>query len=79
MLKQRYGNILKQRISEVALRYLLEKQGTKGSEMKHEYIEMAEYLLTFNNHLTIEDKCEMFEVKNRMKKFPHFFNPILKL
>ena len=49
---------------------LLGKQGTKGSEIKHEYLEMADYLLPFNNHLTIEEKCEMFEVKNRMKKNP---------
>jgi hypothetical protein len=59
---------LKQRISDVAFRYLLEKHGTTGSEMKHEYLEMAEYLLPFNNHLTIEEKCEMIEVKNRMTK-----------
>ena len=61
----------KQRIIEVALSYILEKQGTKGSEIKHEYLEMAEYLHPFNNHLTIEEKCEMFEVKNRMTKIPY--------
>jgi hypothetical protein len=72
--KQEYTRILKQRISEVALSYLLEKQGSKGSEIKHEFLEMADYLLPFNNHITIEEKREMFEVKNRMTKIPYNFS-----
>ena len=72
--KPKYTSILKQRISEVALSYLVEKQGTKGSETKYTYLEMAEYLLPFNNQLTIENKCEMFEIKNRMTNIPSNFS-----
>ena len=72
--KPKYTSILKQRISEVALSYLVEKQGIKGSETKYTYLEMAEYLLPFNNQLTIENKCEMFEIKNRMTNIPSNFS-----
>ena len=72
--KTKYTNILKQRISEVALSYLVEKQGSKGSETKYTYLEMAEYLLPFNNQLTIDNKCEMFAIKNRMIDIPTNFS-----
>ena len=72
--KQKYTSILKQTISELALNYLVEKQGTKGSETKYTNLEMAEYLLPFNNQLTIENKSEMFEIKNRMTNIPSNFS-----
>ena len=42
--------------------------------MKNEDLEMAEYLLPFNNLLTIEEKCKMFEVKNSLTKIPLYFS-----
>ena len=35
---------------------------------------MSEYLLPFNNDITIEEKCELFAVKNRMINIPYNFS-----
>ena len=49
-----------------ALEYLLEKQRSKGTEMKYSEFAMAEYLTTSNSKLTIKQTQKMFEVRNRM-------------
>ena len=64
--KQKYLMILKEKIKDSALKYLLSKQGKKGSEISFLTIEMSEYLQPFNKSLTIEQKREMFAVRNRM-------------
>ena len=73
MTKSKFTSILKERISENALAYLVGKQGEKGKEIKYMSLEMSEYLQPINQNLTIEEKCEMFSIRNRMIKIPYNF------
>ena len=70
----KYTALLKEKINKVALKYLMEKQGKKGSEIKYSCMEMQEYLLPLNNYLTTEQKCELFAIKNRMINIPDNFS-----
>ena len=72
--KRKYSTILKDKTREFALKYLLEKRGSKGKEIQFSNLEMADYLLPFNNCLTIDEKCELFAVKNRMIDIPNNFS-----
>ena len=72
--KKRYSVILKEKITEIALNYLLDKRGSKGSEINYTCLEMSEFLLPFNNKLTISEKCELFAVRNRMIDIPSNFS-----
>ena len=72
--KKRYSIILKKKITEIALNYLLDKRGSKGSEINYTSLEMSEFLLPFNNKLTISEKCELFAVRNRMIDIPSNFS-----
>ena len=74
MSKRKYSTILKDKTREFALKYLLEKRGSKGQEIEYSNLEMADYLLPFNNCLTIDEKCELFAVKNRMIDIPNNFS-----
>ena len=65
MKKEKYKSLVKENVNETALKYLINRQGKKGSETKYNYLEMAEYLLPFNKQ-SIEEKREMFAVKNSM-------------
>ena len=65
MKKEKYKTILKEKVNEAALIYLVSKQGKKGRETNYPYLEMADYLIPFNKQ-TIEEKCEMFAIKNSM-------------
>ena len=65
MSKRQFTNILKSRIRENALNYLVGKQKSKGKEIMYNEIQMAEYLLPDNN-LTVIQKQKMFAVRNRM-------------
>ena len=38
----------------------------KGCEIEYRSLEMADYLLPFNNKLTIEEKRNLFAVRNKM-------------
>ena len=75
MTRNKFINILNERIKNIALKYLLERQGQKGSEVEHLSIRVADYLSPNNTGLTIADKQDMFSVINRMVKisynFPH--------
>ena len=73
MKKCEFSRILKERIKENALMYLTGKQGKKGKEIEYSCLEMAEYLQPFNNQLTIEQKREMFSIKNRLYDIPENF------
>ena len=66
MSKEIFSNIIKSRIPEIALKYLLNKRGSKGKEMVYNRLEMAEYLLPNNDILNIGEKGELFSVKKRM-------------
>ena len=62
--------MIKERIKQISLEYLMEKRGKKGREIEYSCLEMSEYLLPFNNNLTIEEKCEIFAIRNRMVNIP---------
>ena len=66
MTKNKFRNILKTRVKLNALKYLTEKRGSKGKEMKYTEIEMSDYLHPTNVNLSIAQKQNMFAVKNRM-------------
>ena len=66
--------MLKRRIKEVALKYLLDKKGKKGREIKNKSLEMADYLLPFNNKMSIQEKCESFAIRDRMIQIPSNFS-----
>ena len=73
LTKLQFTKILKTKLKENAFRYLMQKRGKKGSEICYTKLEMAEYLLPYNASLTIEQKCELFAVKNRMTQIPYNF------
>ena len=73
MTKNKFRNMLKSRITENALEYLTNKKGSKGKEMNYSEIEMSEYLLPFNEKLSISEKRRMFAIKNRMIDIPSNF------
>ena len=61
MTKGKFNRILKERISEYALKYLTGKQVKKGKEITYNKIEMAEYLLP-DNCLTIDNNRQIFNL-----------------
>ena len=73
--KKTYKYMIKERIKQVSLEDLMEKRGKKGRGIIYSCLEMSEYLLPFNNNLTIEEKCEIFAVRNRMVNNPFNFSP----
>ena len=48
-------------------------KGEKGKEIKYISLEMSEYLQPINQKLSIEEKCEMFSIRNRMINIPYNF------
>ena len=72
MTKSKFNKLLKKRINENAMKYLTEKQGTKGKEIIYSNIKMAEYLLP-NNNLSILDKQRIFAIRNKMIEIPNNF------
>ena len=65
MTENRYKDIIRTKCSAYALKYLMNKRGSKGSEINFTEIEMAEYLLP-NDNLTIEEQRTIFSIRNRM-------------
>ena len=57
-----------------SLTNILEKQGKKGSDISYSSLEMSQYLQPFNNKLSIEEKREMFAIRNKMVKIPANFS-----
>ena len=72
--QKKYSELLKERIKQKALEYLLKNRGMKGNEIEYRSLDMAEYLLPFNNKLKIEEKCELFAVRNKMINIPSNFS-----
>ena len=56
---------VERKIKENALKYLTDKQKSKGKEIIYSEIQMAEYLQP-SSPLTINQKQRMFALKNRM-------------
>ena len=67
-----YTQLVKQKCSETAYSYLMNKRGKKGSEIAYKEIQMAEYLLP-NDQLSIEEQRSIFEIRNRMTNIPANF------
>ena len=66
MSRFKFNKSIKNKIKENALEYLLSKRGSKGSEIEYSALEMSEYLLPYNDKLTISEKQGLFAVLNRM-------------
>ena len=66
MTKNKFSQMLKQKVNNRALKYLTEKQRVKGKEIVYKKIEMAEYLSPLNSELTIEEKRKLFGIRNDM-------------
>ena len=66
MSKESFSKLIKSKIPEIALKYLLEKRGSKGKEIVYESLKMAEYLMPHEKRLNIEEKRKLFSVRNRM-------------
>ena len=73
MSKENFANIVKSKIPEMAFKYLLNKRGSKGKEILYNRLEMAEYLTPNNDMLRIEEKQELFSVRNRMVNIGYNF------
>ena len=56
MPKHRFKNMLNLKVKENALEYLLGKRGSKGKERNYPSLEMADYLLPYNDKMDIEEK-----------------------
>ena len=72
--KRKYLKIIKEKLKESARKYLINKQGKKGSDISFSCLEMSQYLQPFNNKLTIEQNREMFSIRNKMVKIPVNFS-----
>ena len=73
MTKQKLTTIIKEEMKKNAFRYLNSKRGKKGEEIDYSCLEMSEYLLPTNTILTIEQKRELFAIRNRMINIEHNF------
>ena len=72
MSKYKYKSLVKKKCKEKALEYLISKRGKKGQDIKYKSLKMAEYLLP-NEQLSIEDKRNIFEIRNMMTDIPSNF------
>ena len=66
MSKESFRKLLKSKISEISLKYLLNKRSSKGKEIQYARLEMADYLMPYNKKLSIEEKRQLFSIRNRM-------------
>jgi hypothetical protein len=73
MSKNKFTQILRNKTKTRALNYLTEKQGSKGKCIKYSQIEMSEYLLPNNLNLSIDEKINLFALRNKMINVPSNF------
>ena len=73
MTENEYRKLLKQKVTESAFSYLINKKGSKGSENIQIELGMEDYLLPTNSELSILEKQKMFSMKNRMTRIPANF------
>ena len=69
-----FKKILNEKIQSAAYEYLLTKQGSKGSEVKHTELKMSLYLSPISRELSTNDKCKVFEMRNKMTRIPANFS-----
>ena len=70
MSKAKFNKLLKERIKEKALDYLIKKQGRKGKDITYKSIDMADYLQPYSK-ISITEKQKIFEMRNKMTKIPN--------
>ena len=73
MSKESFRKLLKSKISEISLKYLLNKRSSKGKEIQYARLEMADYLMPYNKKLSIEEKRQLFSIRNRMLEIGNNF------
>ena len=73
MTKNNLENILKERIRKLAFHYLIEKQGSKGSDIEYHDFIMQDYLLPNDMGLTIDEQRILFLIRNKMVNIPANF------
>ena len=66
MSKDDFLKMIKLKLANNSLEYLLSKRGSKGKEIFYQKLEMAEYLMPHNDKLSIQEKQSLFAVRNRM-------------
>ena len=73
MKRNQFKNMLKEKINNLAFKYLMEKRGKKGKEIEYFSIRMADYLAPNMTEITIKEKQEMFSIINRMVQISQNF------
>ena len=73
MSRNEFQNLIKRRREINALEYLHNKRGSKGNEIEFTSLQMSEYLLPYNSMMNIEEKRELFALRNRMTDIPNHF------
>ena len=69
---------MKTSIEKKALQYLLEKRGSKGSEIQYSSMKMVEYLSPNYEQLSINDQRYIFAIRNRMIEIEYNFKKQLE-
>ena len=70
MTKDKFNRILKEKVKESTLKYLL---GKKGTEIEYTTLELDEYLPPFGSNLTVAEQRDLFSFRNRMVDIPNNF------
>ena len=73
MSKNNFKNLLKTKVRNNAFQYLIDKQRSKGSEIEYSELKMADYLLPYNRSISIDQKRQIFSIRNRMINIPANF------
>ena len=71
--KTKLSRLIQNAIQKRAFEYLLCKQGSKGQEIGYTELKMAEYLLPSYENITIEERRNIFSIRNRMIPIPSNF------
>ena len=73
MKKKQFKILLQKSIENKAFQYLLEKQRSKGAEIKYQSLKMAEYLAPNHEKISISDQRYIFKIRNRMIEIENNF------
>ena len=73
LTKNQFNKIIKETIKMKAFEYLIRKQKSKGQEIIYTELKMAEYLMPNLENLSIDDKRNIFKIRNRMLLIPANF------
>ena len=73
MSSKSFLKILKKSIHNSAFEYLIGKRGSKGQEIGYSELKMAEYLMPNVQNMTIDQKRNVFEIRNIMVSIPANF------